>query len=269
MKNAAARFLAFLFVLLVICSGNATTAAGSSSVAYQVNQAHTGFIGMSSFGPRLKVRWTASLGSGISYPVIADGKVFVTVKSTSGYGTNLYALDSRNGSIVWGPVPLGGTYYWSGCCYDFGMVFALNYSGLLRALDANTGQVVWSRQLPGQSAFSSAPTTYKGVVYAGGAGSGGTVYAVSQLDGAVLWTASVANGDQSSPAVSDDGVYVSYACAMSYKFNPQNGAKLWNFSTGCSGGGGKNPVLYNGKLYVRDSAANYILDAATGTSLGT
>jgi outer membrane protein assembly factor BamB len=239
------------------------------SVAYQINQAHSGFISMSSFAPPLKVRWTANLGSGISYPIIAGGKVFVTVKNPSAYGTNLYALDAATGSVVWGPVFLGGTYYWSNSCYENGTLFVVNYDGLLRAYDANSGQALWSTQLTGQYSFSSPPTAYGGIVYIGGAGSGGTVYAVNESNGAVLWTASVASGDKSSPAVSSDGVYVSYACAMSYKFNPTTGSQIWNFNTDCEGGGGKSPVLYNGKLYVRDVVkGDYILDSATGTNEG-
>jgi hypothetical protein len=85
----------------------------------------------------------------------------------------------------------------------------------------------------------------------------------------VLWTASVANGSQSSPAVTSDGVYLSYSCPNVYKLNPTNGALVWRYSTGCSGGGGKTPALYNGRLYVRDYNPDYIFDSVTGGMAGT
>jgi outer membrane protein assembly factor BamB len=107
------------------------------------------------------------------------------------------------------------------------------------------------------------------MVFVGGAGSGGTLYGVDGVTGNLLWTASVMNGMNSSPAVSATGVYVSYVCAQSYGFTPNNGSLLWHHSTSCEGGGGKTPVLYNGQLWVRDWAiGNVVLDAATGTSMG-
>src|SRR5262249_7810920 len=112
-----------------------------------------------------------------------------------------------------------------------------------------------------------------GGVFTGGAGEGGTVYAVRESDGSVVWTASVANGNDSSPIVTSTGVYVSYVCPQVYRFNPRTGALIWNNNPGCDGGGGSTPALYNGALYVLDSLIqpNYnglILDAATGTTKG-
>ncbi len=212
--------------------------------------------------------WSVDLGAAISYPLIADGRVYVTVRSTSSaYGTKLYALDATTGATLWGPIDLGGTYYWSGIAYDAGRVFALNGDGLMRAFDSVSGAMSWSRQLPDQWSFDSAPTARDGYVYTGGAGFGGTLYAVSQSSGAVAWTAPVANGSNSSPAVSAAGVYVSYACGRAYRFAPTTGALMWNRVTGCSGGGGRTTVLAGGDLYVRDSSYGAVLDSGTGAVL--
>ena len=70
----------------------------------------------------------------------------------------------------------------------------------------------------------------------------------------LLWTASVMNGDNSSPALSKDGVYVSYACPQTYDFNPTSGGQIWHYSGPCEGSGGSTPVLYDGVLYVEDSS---------------
>ena len=69
----------------------------------------------------------------------------------------------------------------------------------------------------------------------------------------------MANGDHSSPAVTADGVYVSYACEVSYRLNRQTGAKAWTHTTGCSGGGGSTPVVHDGKVYIRDNGARTVL----------
>ena len=259
-----------LSLLLLSCAIFATTAraqAPDQARNYQINETHSGSVTTAHLTPPLRQRWTVNFGQPISYPLIADGRVFVTVKNvpiTS--GTTLFALDATTGAVIWS-FNLGGSFFWSGSCYENGRVFALNGSGLLRAFDAATGNVVWTSQLPGQFAFSSAPTVYQGVIYTGGAGSGGTVYAVNAFTGAVIWTSPVSNGDYSSPAVTSDGVYVSYSCPNVYKLNPASGIPIWHYAPGCSGGGGKTPTLYDGRLYVRDSSDN-IFDSSNGTIIG-
>lgn len=75
-------------------------------------------------------------------------------------------------------------------------------------------------------------------------------------------------GDNSSPAVTSDGVYVSYACPNVFKFNPANGTLIWMYHPNCSGGGGKTPALHNGRLYVRDTSCS-IFDSDAGTIVGS
>jgi outer membrane protein assembly factor BamB len=257
-----------LFSLLVICTLFATAVSAQVEQArnFQIDATHTGGTTSATLKPPLRQRWVVNFGQPISYPLIADGRVYVTVKNASGQGTTLFALNAANGATLWSS-NLGGLFFWSGSCYENGRVFALNGDGLLRAFDGATGNVVWSALLPGQFAFSSEPTVRDGVIYTGGAGSGGTVYAVNANNGALLWTQSVMNGDHSSPAVSSDGVYVSYACPNVYKLDPATGAVIWHYAPGCSGGGGKNPALYHDRLYVRDSTGT-IHDSFTGALIG-
>jgi outer membrane protein assembly factor BamB len=266
MKNIIVSVVALLTILF--CASTQAQTTSGQAVNYQIDASHTGSVNTPGLTPPLQQKWSVNFGQNISYPIIADGKVFVTVRNASVYGTKLYALNAATGAIAWGPIDLGGVYYWSALCYENGRVFAINGDGLLKAFDAANGNLIWTRQLPGQYSFSSAPTVYQGVIYTGGAGSGGTIYAVSADTGNVLWTASAANGSQSSPAVTSDGLYVSYSCPNVYKFNPATGALIWRYSNGCSGGGGKTPAFYNGRLYVRDYNPDYIFDAQTGAQAG-
>ena len=254
-------------------SAAAATSPGArrtTDTAYQISISHDGFSGDTSIAPPLATRWTHSFTGLVSYPLIADGMVFVTVADvTSGYGTDLYALSESDGSVVWSQF-ISGTYYWSNATYDNGQIFVVNFDGLLRAFDATSGTLNWSVQLPGQYAFSSPPTADRGVVYVGGAGSSGTLYAVSETDGSVLWTEGVENGDHSSPALSSTSVFVSYACGVTYSFARSTGALQWATSPSCEGGGGKTPVYHDGLLYMRDPIlGNQILNSSTGQETGT
>jgi len=234
-------------LLCILFATTARAQAPEQARQFQINTTHTGSITVQNLTPPLKQRWVVNFGKLISYPLIADGRVYVTVKVAPGQGTILYALNATDGAILWS-FALGGSSQWSAACYENGRVFAVNGSGFLRAFDGATGNVIWGVQMPGQFSFDGPPTVDQGVIYLSGAGSGGTVYAVNANTGAVIWTSSVMNGGTNSPAVTSDGIYVSYACPNVYKLNPATGAKIWHYAPGCSGGGGKTAALYNGRL---------------------
>ena len=263
-------FAAGLVLGLVTLTAIVAQADGDNAGGYQVDQTHAGGQPTDLLRPPLGIVWSQDLGGAVSYPLIVGSRAYVTVADAGSNGSRLFALDLATGSVVWGPIELGGTYHFSAAAYDAGRVFAVNGQGLLTAFDANTGAQVWSAQMPGQYSFSSPPTAFQGMVYLSGAGSGGTFYAVSEANGSVIWTAPVLNGDDSSPAVSATGVYASYACDQAYDFNPTTGALIWHHTSTCEGGGGKTVALYNGRIYTRDfSSGNLILDAQTGAQLGT
>ncbi|HEY3638552.1 MAG TPA: PQQ-binding-like beta-propeller repeat protein [Rhizomicrobium sp.] len=239
--------------------------SGDDAVAYQINAAHSGSNEISGFKGKLKLLWTKNLGAGaISYPLIAVGQVYVTVANTTGYGTQLFALESANGVVNW-QQPISGTYFWSNAAYDNGQIFLVTYDGVLDNFSSGSGSLNWSVQLPGYS-FSSPPTAEKGQVFVGG---NGALNAVSEATGAINWSGGVQNGDNSSPALGDKGVYVTYPCQY-YKFGEKSGKLDWNTNLGCEGGGGRTPVYFKNEVFVRDwTEPNNVLDAKTGASLGT
>ena len=257
--------------LLLVTAPFSVRAVPPQATAFQITADHAG---VTTSGGTLALQptplWMVNLPGRISYPLIADGGVFATSAGIPGGGTGgtqLYALNAQTGENRWGPVALPGTYQWSTLTYDAGTVFVVNSDGLLSSFDAATGTPGWSVQLPGQYSFSSPPTASNGIVYVGGSGSGGTLYAVAEATGAVLWSNLVENGDDSSPAVGPNGVYVSYPCQV-YDFDPLSGAQLWRYNGGCEGGGGRTPVLAGGKLYARDPPSGTVYDAAIGSILG-
>lgn len=198
-------------------------------------------------------------------PLISGDRAFVLRLGSS--TASLSARRLSDGETLWN-VALSGTYGRQYMTYDEQRVYVVNFDGRLRAFDSRDGSLLWSRQLPGQYAFSSSPTADGGSVYVAGAGSGGTLYAVSGATGDLQWTAPVTNGDNSSPALDADTVYVSYACNQAYAFDRVSGTLRWHHDGPCSGGGGATASLHDGKLYTRDFGTNLILDAATGTELG-
>ena len=243
-----------------------------STVAYQANALHDGKVAGATVKPPLTQRWTRDLGGFVSYPIVADGKVFVTAANGEccGQGSSVFALDGRTGENVWGPFNLGRTFSpRAGLAYGQGLLFAQNYDGLLRAFDARTGHLWWTIDLPGMYSFTSAPTYANGVVFVGGAGVGGTVYAVGATDGVLRWTRDAGGNPDSPLAVSADRVYLSNA-DNTHAFAQPSGAPVWDSDEGYDTGpvGGATPVLSNGRVWLRDTGTLYpvstTLDAVTG-----
>jgi outer membrane protein assembly factor BamB len=240
--------------------------------AYQADVAHDGSVTLSTgFGRKLHRVWTRDLGGPVSYPVVANGLIFVTVGNPSGAGSQLVALDLNTGGQVWAKAI--GDPYWnrSNAAYDNGRVFLVDALGTVRAFSADaSGRLLWKVQLTGQTQFMGPPTASQGKVILAGSGFGGTLYALAETNGALLWSAPVQNGTEGAPAFGDGGVYVTYPCQY-YKFDPASGQLIWNFNDGCEGGGGATPVFHHKRLFVRwpIDARDSILDTESGDRIGT
>ncbi|HEX8344468.1 MAG TPA: PQQ-binding-like beta-propeller repeat protein, partial [Actinoplanes sp.] len=224
--------------------------------AYQLNAEHSGYAARGVGAPPLTRKWRRHLGGLVSYPLIADNKVFVTVRADKGYRNVLRALDVRTGRDVWKPVELGGDYM-SMITLGAGRVYALTHTGALAAHDMRTGKLLWWRQFVNQWAFTGPPTYRDGLVYVAGSGRGGAVYAIDAANGDITWSTNTISGDNSSPAVTADGVYTAHACARAYRLHPKTGARIWEHVTHCAGGGGRTPVVAGDSLWIRDNARVY------------
>jgi outer membrane protein assembly factor BamB len=240
-----------------------------NAVTYQVDVAHTGHNADTSLTPPLTKLWSRDFGAIVTYPLVVGDTIFLTTEGTYRTTPLLHAFDARTGAERWPAVATDPTKEGGMSCYDDGAIFTQSRGGLLSAFDAHTGAARWAVRMPNQYDFSSPPTAADGVVFTAGAGIGGTLYAVRERDGQILWTASVDNGDYSSPALSADDVYVSYACNDTYAFDRRTGQRRWMHLGPCEGGGGNTVVLANGHVHTLDYFGNLILDAATGSVLGT
>jgi outer membrane protein assembly factor BamB len=256
----AALIVAVAGLVVGVAAGQALASSADQARGYQLDSTHDGYIADAGLAAPLTQAWSITLPNPVSYPLIVNGMVFVTTNDT------LYALNQATGGTMWSHGIGGGP----GLAYDRGRIFVVTGSGLLTAFDPQSGSIDWSKQLPGQWSFSSAPSAANGIVYTGGAGSGGTVYAVRENDGQILWTQSVENGDNSSPAVNAQGVYVTYAAQQDYDFDPVSGSLLWHHTTCCEGGGGATPVVANGLVFSPGVGGfgNLILSTADGSELG-
>jgi outer membrane protein assembly factor BamB len=226
------------------------TAAADPPAAYQVDPAHTGFAQSATLAPPLGKRWVRrDLGTTLSYPVIAEGKVFLSAAQT------VYALDLATGATVW-----SRSLNSSGVAYDAGRVFAVDGEGVMQALAADSGELVWTAELPSSDRVSP-PTAYGEYVYASG---NGRIFGVRQADGIVVFSSSAAASDSSIPALDADKVYTTAGCAETSAAERKLGAEVWRYSGDCTGGGGATPVVAFGRVYTRDGRDGIALDSTLG-----
>ena len=237
------------------------------AVAFQINPAHTGAINFRNVSLPASSKWSVDVGGQPSYALIAQGKVFVTVRLFR--DAKLVALDQATGAVVWGPMDIAG---FANAAYDGGVLFVIadTYPGsTLQAIDAATGALKWT--VPIGANFASPPTAAQGVVIASSTVGYGTLHAFNQADGILAWTQAVNGLGMSAPAISADAVYIAIECRIS-AFRPTTGKPIWSSGTGCTGGGGATPVVANGVLYTSDllstGFSGIMYNAATGAFLG-
>lgn len=255
----------------------AITVGGSDDVtADQIGTVHDGYqaggsLDVAALTPKWSVKFPGLSAAVLTYPLLADGRVFTSVWSSSSQSATIYGLSQATGHTDWS-ARISSLFTMPGLAYDGRTVFAISTEGVLTAFDAATGHVRWSAQIPFQSSFTAAPTGYDGVVYVGGSGDAGTLYAVSEADGVLIWANYVENGDDSSPAVNSTGAYVSYACQQDYRFS-LSGELVWHHSSTCDGGGGSTVAVDGGLVYAEGFPGNsdtpLILSAASGGQKGS
>jgi outer membrane protein assembly factor BamB len=244
------------------------------AIALQITPDHAGAISFKSMSFPTSSTWSIDLGGQPSYALIADGKVFVTVKVGLGSatGSQLIALDQATGHTVWGPIQL--PQGWAFPAYDGGKVFVITSFGIgpgtLQSYDAETGALDWTTTFAQGIAFETAPTAANGFVYLVGGSGGPILFGVDEGSGLIVWQQSALSGTGSTPAVTSLGVYIASVCSTD-GFAPMTGVSLFADNTGCSGGGGATAVVANNVLYslIGDLGNGIYVNATTGAQLGT
>lgn len=137
-----------------------------------------------------------------------------------------WALDRNDGSIVWfkkaGPGGLEGGGVWGAATEgkrvytnivnSYNLNFTLSpsnqttTSGAYVALEANSGQILWSIADPANDALNGPVTIANGVLFGGSVAPQGPFYAIDAASGRVLWS-------YNTNATVYGGAAVSYGCA--------------------------------------------------------
>jgi parallel beta-helix repeat protein/predicted outer membrane repeat protein len=134
------------------------------------------------------------------------------------------------------------------------------HSPMIYALDAETGEIIWTSTIGG-SIVGGSPTVVDGVVFIGA--QDGKLYALDTATGDVLWSAINSDDRIFTPSVGSNMVYVSSLGDLKlYALDVETGSVIW---TATLGHWIKSPAVADGIVYAGAADGNlYALDALTG-----
>jgi outer membrane protein assembly factor BamB len=199
-------------------------------------------------GDTLHTVWTANAGEGsakrkrlTAIPIVYEGKIFTMDAEGS-----VRAISASDGGTVWrvGTTPEGKSGFdflhpfntnnmaragfGGGLAADGGKIFAATGYGTVLALDAKTGEPVWTKKL--DIPIREAPTAADGRVFV--VNSESELYCFNAADGSQLWTQkglpeNAAVLTSASPAVSGNYVYVPYPSGEIAAIDVKTGQQKW------------------------------------------
>ncbi|HEY3331062.1 MAG TPA: PQQ-binding-like beta-propeller repeat protein [Capsulimonadaceae bacterium] len=182
-------------------------AQSGSATAYQINPAHDGSVTSAGITLPLVKKWTVNVGASVSYPIIADGKVFITAGDATAGTVTVSALDETTGATVWGPLSVKGSAYWANACYDNGTLFVVNDTGMATAFTGSTGAILWRRQTGAVLTVNAPPVAANGQLYIlGTAISYPTIFFLRESDGSLIKAVPAPAGTGAAPTVGADSV---------------------------------------------------------------
>ena len=198
-----------------------------------------------------KELWRRKIGPAWSSVLVVDGRLYT--QEQRGDSEALVALDAGSGREIWahedkvrfsdgqaGAGPRATPTFSDGRLYSYGA------TGVLNAVDAATGKLVWTRDAVADSkaplpmwGFSSSPLVTDGlvIVFAGGPGDKGLL-AYKTDDGELAWTAETGAISYSSAQLAAiDGVpqILFFSDAGLEALAPNSGKLLWKFDAPANG----------------------------------
>lgn len=202
-------------LLVLLLPGSAAGAAATESAGWQVDAGHSGYVYGAGVVPPLTPVW--SISTPVQNPVAIDGghlfaMTYPPVAGTNSTSADLEEIDLASGAVIWNQQlsPQSGSNYY--LALDGGKVLVAGAyqdsqgNDALEAwgVDEGTGKILWN-----DTSFSqwwpSPPEAANGTLYFEASGVGGTVYAIRESDGQLLWSTPLFSG---SPATLADGMVV-------------------------------------------------------------
>jgi outer membrane protein assembly factor BamB len=243
-------------------SGPSTTqlSPAGESFAFGANPSRTGESLENRLGGPMFRDWTRRFGSLTAQPLVVGGRVIVATGQADGGGSRVLALTARSGKTLW-------EQRWAQSGVDApmaatdGIVLTIDTTAAVRAFSAESGELLWARDLGDSAAYGMSPTALDGRFYVH---SNRGLAALRAADGQLIWQRSV-SPSPAGIAADEKRLYIAGPCGEGAALSRSTGATMWYRTGGCSGGGGYNAIVADGRMF---STEGYTYDAITGQPRG-
>ena len=217
------------------------------------------------FRSPLQLAWVQNVGANIYFtsPLVYEGNVYIASMDDNEKGkASIICIDARQGTIRW-KYPLRHSVRSSIAAAE-GCVFAQDVNGWLYAVNAETGKLIWEKDLRmnKQVPLNDGLVTNGKILYAG---TGRTLSAFQAKSGKLIWKNKdwdTAHGTVSTFSVQDSVIIGHAFWEATYANDANTGQKLWSKKIGF----GSPVAIYNGFAYYISNTDNSIsiVEAKTG-----
>jgi outer membrane protein assembly factor BamB len=145
-----------------------------------------------------------------------------------------------------------------------GILYTGSGDGVLYALNAETGEQIWS--VGGFEAFESTGAIAGNLIVAGGFSN--VVKALDKNTGEEVWSFQTDYFPQGSPLIVDESVYIATDHVV-YALDLQSGELIWKVQTGDESAFMGSPDYYEGVIYTTGGKLLLALDSETGEELAS
>ncbi len=193
---------------------------------------------------QLPLKWSVDVGPGYSGPVVSEGKVFLTDKLDQPARERIQCFQETDGQLLW-KQEYRSVYkigYSAGprasVTVDHGVAFALGAMGHLHALNANSGEIIWQRDLNADYEIAmpiwgicSSPLVFDELLIVHiGAAQGACVVAFDRSSGKEVWRSMQDRAQYSAPILikqSNLDVMVIWTGDNIAGLDPKSGTVYW------------------------------------------
>jgi outer membrane protein assembly factor BamB len=212
---------------------------------YGANSRRTQAHGDIKLRPPFKVVWSRGIGTLIEFPAVITGGVAYI----GNYKGTIYALNMRDGKVIWKYDPPGGKMASSPAIVGDALVVH-GMDGIVRVLDRRNGRLRWSFRVG--SPIESSPIIHGGLDYFGAWN--GRIYALDLKRRKLRWSRRSGYKITSSAAIAGKTLYIGDYGGRLLALSTRTG-KL-RFSRSVNGRVYGTPAVAAGRVFVPSSTGN-------------